>query len=72
MMMFSLLTDLVILVMDHLSDEGLGLVRPGLGAGLAGGGPVGRPTGVLGVATQQLQHKTVKQSVITRKQLGPF
>ena len=41
MMMFSVLTDLVILVMDHLSDEGLGLVRPGLGAGLAGGGPVG-------------------------------
>ena len=32
---------LVILVMDHLSDEGLGLVGPGLSAGLAGGGPVG-------------------------------
>ena len=39
MMIFSVLTDLVILVMDHLSDEGLGLVGPGLSAGLAGGGP---------------------------------
>ena len=45
---------LVILVVDHLSDEGLGLVGPGLGAGLAGGRPVGRPARVLGVATQQL------------------
>ena len=32
--------DLVILVVDHLSDEGLGLVGPGLSAGLAGGRPV--------------------------------
>ena len=31
---------LVILVVDHLSDEGLGLVGPGLSAGLAGSGPV--------------------------------
>ena len=31
---------LVVLVVDHLSDEGLGLVGPGLGTGLAGGRPV--------------------------------
>ena len=31
---------LVVLVVDHLCDEGPGLGAPGLGAGLAGGGPV--------------------------------
>lgn len=31
---------LVVLVVDHLGDEGPRLGAPGLGAGLAGGGPV--------------------------------
>ena len=46
---------LVVLVVDHLRDEGPGLGAPGLGAGLAGGGPVARPApGGLVAATQQL------------------
>ena len=47
---------LVILVVYHLGDEGLGLGCPGLGAGLAGGGPVTRPAARrLVAATQKLK-----------------
>ena len=45
--------------MDHLSDEGLGLVGPGLSAGLAGGCPVTRPAARrLVAATQKLKSKS--------------
>ena len=47
---------LVILVVNHLGDEGLGLGCPGLRAGLAGGGPVTRPAARrLVAATQKLK-----------------
>ena len=44
---------LVILVVYHLGDEGLGLGRPGLRTGLAGGGPVTRPAARRLVAAAQ-------------------
>ena len=63
---------LVILVVDHLRDEGPGLGAPGLGAGLAGGGPVSRSARVLGVAAQQLQHDTGQTLSGQRRQLHLF
>ena len=57
---------LVVLVVDHLGDEGPGLGSPGLGAGLAGGGPVAGPARVLGVATQQLLESLLVLAVFKR------
>ena len=62
----SVRSHLVILVVNHLRDECLGLGGPGLSAGLAGGGPVARPARVLGVATQQLLESLLVLSVLKR------
>lgn len=56
---------LVVLVVDHLRDEGPRLGAPGLGAGHAGRSSVsGSAPGGLVAATQKLQRKHLYQAIV--------